>query len=223
MIELQVRQLGHWYGSTRVFRDVTFSLRQGDILGCVGRNGSGKSTLLRILAGLLVPLQGTVIVQWQGIRSDDPHWRRSRCGYAAPSLHLYEELTVDEQIEFHCACRNYSMTDPTIAELTASAGLEQFRRRYIAELSSGMLQRLKLILAFIGLPPLVILDEPTATLDATGIGILSRWIEQVRSQTIIVIATNVATELPWCSHIFNLETRHFSQQESNCCARIDQE
>ncbi len=205
MIELRAEHIVHRYGNTLVLRDISFALTEGAVLGCTGRNGSGKSTLLRILAGLLLPTRGNVELICSSGTSTDPFWRRLQCGIAAPAIAVYSELCVQEQIEFHCRCRGYSLTDPLIETYLAESGLLPLRWHRIGELSTGMVQRLKILLAFIGNPPLILLDEPSTNLDTHGISVLEQWVSRHAPSSITVIATNVATELPWCTHVLDIE------------------
>ncbi len=205
MIELRAEQIVHRYGNTLVLGGISFALTEGAVLGCIGRNGSGKSTLLRILAGLLLPTRGNVELICSSGASTDPFWRRLQSGIAAPAIALYSELCIQEQIEFHCRCRGYSLADPVIETYLSESGLLPFRWYRIGELSSGMVQRLKILLAFIGKPPLILLDEPSTNLDSQGIAVLQQWVSRHAPSSITVIATNVATERAWCTHVLDLE------------------
>ncbi|GIV54000.1 MAG: hypothetical protein KatS3mg039_0518 [Candidatus Kapaibacterium sp.] len=223
MIELRVEHLSHRYGTTLVFEDLSFAIEGGTVLGCIGRNGSGKSTLLRIVAGLLLPTHGTVEFACANGRSSDPFWRRQQCGITAPAIALYSELSVGEHIEFHCNCRRYYPPRSALDECLAESGLDRYYHHRISELSSGIVQRLKLLLAFIGNPPLVLLDEPSSNLDTDGIAVMERWIRRHASSAIIIIATNVASDLALCTHSVDLERRTFSHAPINVRARANQE
>lgn len=223
MITLQVDHLTHRYRSVSVFENLSFSLHQGNILGCIGRNGIGKSTLLRIIAGLLVPSAGTVTLTCAGQSSTDLFWRRGHCGFCAPYVQLYDELTIAEHLAFHRMCRPYSCDHVTEELLLNQAGLDRYRSTCLGELSSGTKQRFKLMLAFWGTPPLIILDEPTTNLDTAGIEVLSRWVERSAEHSIIILATNVPTEQPWCTDYLDLEAQSFFHASSNRRARTDHE
>lgn len=223
MITIQVDSLTHRYRTTPVFDNLSFHLRKGDILGCIGRNGIGKSTLLRIIAGVLIPTAGTITLTCAGRSSTDLFWRRSHSGYCAPFMQLYDELTIAEHLAFHRLSRQYCCDHSTEKHQLIEAGLSNYHSSLVGELSSGMKQRLKLVLAFWGTPPLIILDEPTTNLDATGIEVLSRWICRASEQSVIVIATNVSTEQSWCNCYLDLESRSFFHASSNTRARADQE
>ncbi|MCX7929253.1 MAG: ABC transporter ATP-binding protein [Chlorobi bacterium] len=223
MITLSLDRIGHRYGHTEVFRNITLSIERGTILGCIGQNGSGKSTLLRIIAGLLFPTFGRVTLTYDKQSSSNPSWLRSKSGYCAPPITLYEELTIAEQLAFHCACRSLPVTSDRIETMLDESGLARYRKTRIGELSSGIGQRLKLLLAFVGNPPLIILDEPSTNLDTAGIETLHTWIVHSASSAIIIIATNISTELAWCTHMFDVERGRFSHVVMSDWARADHE
>ena len=146
-----------------------------------GRTARGKSTLLKIIAGLVRPEAGRV--DFQGAR-----------GYAAPDVHLYGELTGDENLAFFARLRGISDADN--AGLLKQVGLPPARGRdFVSAYSSGMRQRLKLAVSLLGDPPLLIWDEPTATLDSAGRSLADAILAQNRTAgRIAVVATNDPAE-----------------------------
>jgi heme exporter protein A len=142
-----------------------------------GANGTGKSTLLKIIAGLLRPEAGEV--KFDG-----------SCGYAAPDVQLYGELTGSENLAFFARLRGVFGSDH--ANLLKQVGLPPARGRdFVSAYSSGMRQRLKLAVSLLGDPPLLIWDEPTATLDSAGRSLVSALLSQsLTAGRIVVAATN---------------------------------
>jgi ABC-type multidrug transport system ATPase subunit len=169
------------YGRRLLFSDVTAEIAPGRCLVVTGANGAGKSTLLKIIAGLVRPEAGRV--EYDGAR-----------GYAAPDVHLYGELTGDENLAFFARLRGLSGTDN--AALLKQVGLPPARGRdFVSAYSSGMRQRLKLAVSLLGDPPLLIWDEPTATLDSAGRSLADAIL--LRSHAagqIAVVATNDPAE-----------------------------
>ena len=151
---LELRGVTMAYGRNTLFAGVRAAVPPGQCLVVTGANGAGKSTLLKIIAGLLRPEEGTVT--FEGAR-----------GYAAPDVQLYGELTALENLTFFARLRGVS--DAPNEALLAEVGLA--RRRggdLVSAYSSGMRQRLKLAVSRLGDPPLLLWDEPTATLDEAG-------------------------------------------------------
>ena len=169
------------YGRRLLFSDITAEVAPGRCLVVAGANGSGKSTLLKIIAGLLRPETGRV--EFNGAR-----------GYAAPDVQLYGELTGDENLAFFARLRGLSGSGH--AGLLKQVGLPPARGRdLVGAYSSGMRQRLKLAVSLLGEPPLLIWDEPTATLDSAGRALANTILAQGReSGRITVVATNDAAE-----------------------------
>ena len=169
------------YGRRLLFSGVEAKVAPGQTLVVSGANGSGKSTLLRIAAGLLCPDEGRV--EWDGPR-----------GYAAPDVHLYGELTALENLAFFARLRRVPLG--TTGERLAEVGLPRVRGGdLVSTYSSGMRQRLKLAVSRLGEPPLLLWDEPTATLDAAGRAMVEAiWERHRASGGIAVIATNDAAE-----------------------------
>ena len=178
---LCLRGVSMAYGRRALFYGIDAEIVPGQCLVVTGANGAGKSTLLKIIAGLLRPEGGTV--EFDGPR-----------GYAAPDVQLYGELTGDENLAFFARLRGLS--SEAHADLPARVGLQRARGRdYVSAYSSGMRQRLKLAVSLLGDPPLLIWDQPTATLDAAGKGLADTILAQSKSDgRIAVVATNDPAE-----------------------------
>jgi heme exporter protein A len=165
------------YGRRALFSEVTAEVAPGRCLVISGANGTGKSTLLKIIAGLLRPEAGQV--EFDGPR-----------GYAAPDVQLYGELTGSENLAFFARLRGIFGSDH--ANLLKQVGLPPARGRdLVSSYSSGMRQRLKLAVSLLGDPPLLIWDEPSATLDSAGRSLVSALLAQsLTAGRIVVAATN---------------------------------
>jgi len=151
------------FGTRVVLDDVSLQLERGDIALLVGANGSGKSTLLRCLAGL-TKFDGSA-----SILGSDPRTaaRRGLIGYLPQLVALPESVTVGEVIAFFARLRGVSLSGPTGLEAAVSlpGGFLPDPDLAIGALSGGMRRRVALTAALIGSPPLVLLDEPDASLD----------------------------------------------------------
>lgn len=174
---LRLHNVGMAYGRRALFSGVTAEVTPGQCLVVSGANGAGKSTLLKIIAGLLRPESGRV--EFGGAR-----------GYAAPDVQLYGELTGVENLAFFARLRGLPGADSD--GLLKQVGLPAARGRdFVSAYSSGMRQRLKLAVALLGDPPLLIWDEPTATLDGAGRAIADALLaESCAAGCIVVAATN---------------------------------
>jgi len=154
-----------------------------------GKNGAGKSTLLRILAGLERPTSGDC---W--LTTTAKRWptreRREWIGVCAPDFHVYEELTAWENLGLFYRLRRLPFNADEAAALLDTAQLLRHQHKAMALASSGMRQRLKLLLASLHHPPLLLLDEPESNLDSEGSQFLSNLVSAARSNGIVIVATN---------------------------------
>lgn len=181
MPSLYLRGLTMAFGRRLLFADVDAEVAPGRCLAVTGANGAGKSTLLRIVAGLLRPEAGGVT--FDGAR-----------GYAAPDVQAYAELTGLENLEFFARLRG--LPGVGLDDLLARVGLPRARGRDpVGAYSSGMRQRLKLAVSLLGDPPLLLWDEPTATLDVAGRDLADAILDRHRAGGgVAVVATNDQAE-----------------------------
>jgi ABC-2 type transport system ATP-binding protein len=196
-----VRGLSKRFGATIAIRDVGLELGPGKVLGFVGPNGAGKTTTLRILAGLLHAdggvgeVLGHDIMTAHGLVCE-------QVGYMPQRLALYTELTVAQNLRFRADV--YGLADPVAAVEAAleDFDLTRFRRRRAAHLSGGWARRLQLAAALIHKPQLVLLDEPTAGLDADSrLDVWRRILALAKDGASVVINTHDLIEAEQCSMI----------------------
>ena len=174
---MQAHGLGRRFGVRWIFRNIEFEVAEDDVLCILGSNGSGKSTLLRVLAGLMSPTEGSV--------DPKPCDSRDVLGYAALDLSLYSHLTAHEHLQLSARLRR--LDDPRL-ELLDTVGLKNIDNKPTGQFSSGMRARLKLALAIQHRPRILLLDEPTASLDDAGREIVSSVVRE--HEGAVVIATN---------------------------------
>ncbi len=194
MSTLTVDQVGHHFGRLLLFRDLSVSLRGGETLAVTGANGAGKSTLLCILAGVLTPRHGTVTLTVEGEPiSEEEHPLRT--GLVAPAVGLYEELTARETLRFLARARRLDGANRRIDTVLERVGLANRADDRVGTYSSGMQQRVKYAAALLADPPLLLLDEPSANLDAAGRDMVASIVDEQRSRgKLLVVATNRSDE-----------------------------
>jgi heme exporter protein A len=162
---LVARGLSRAFGAQRVLRDISLELAAGETLAVVGPNGAGKTTLLRLLAGLMRPSSGEVLVLGRRLAPADPEARRP-IGIVSHQSLLYDDLTIEENLLL--AARLYGLADPRGAARRAleSVGLAARAGETPRRLSRGMVQRAAIARAFLHDPAVLLLDEPFTGLDA---------------------------------------------------------
>jgi heme exporter protein A len=166
---LRLSGLRRDYGDRTALDGVGLELGAGESLVVVGPNGAGKSTLLRILATLLRPSGGEVVVL--GCSLPRQAWKlRGRIGYLGHEPLLYRDLSGRENLRFHARLHGLKgeAAEARIDELLLAAGMERRADERVAELSAGMRQRLAVCRCVLHEPELLLLDEPDSNLDAEG-------------------------------------------------------
>jgi ABC-2 type transport system ATP-binding protein len=161
-----VKNLEKRFGSFIAVNRVSFEVRKGEIFGFLGPNGAGKSTTIRMLCGILSPTGGTGTVAGFDVRTE-PEKIKSNIGYMSQKFSLYEDLTVEENIDFYSGI--YRIPPEKKKErkewVIEMAGLKERRHSRTGILSGGWKQRLSFGCAILHEPPIIFLDEPTAGVD----------------------------------------------------------
>jgi heme exporter protein A len=196
LIPLKAQNLGCKRGNQWVFENLNFSVAPGEILYLKGPNGSGKSSLLRILAGFLLPAKGVLTLPFSS--DQDP-----LIMYLAEEGSLQKELTVKEHFTLW---QHLYFSDSSLQERVHFFNLEDIQNVPIKKLSKGEKRRLLLSRLLHGTYHLWLLDEPTLGLDAKGMSLFHRLLEQhLSAQGIIVMATHMDTSsLPFSGHTITL-------------------
>jgi heme exporter protein A len=177
------------FGDRTVLRGVCAEVAEGEALVVTGNNGSGKSTLLSVIAGLLPADRGAVRFI-EGERELEPGARRRFLSLVAPDLTLYPELTALENLEFFARVRSLPWAPEEGRALLERVGLAGRGRDLVGTFSSGMRVRLKYAVALQSRPSVLLLDEPTAMLDESGVQLVDEIIAEQRARGILVLATN---------------------------------
>jgi ABC-type multidrug transport system ATPase subunit len=177
---IRARRLARRFGDKRALDPVDFELRRGGFLVVTGANGSGKTTLLRLCAGLLIPTSGEIEVDVG----------RGRLGYAGHEPLVYRELTAIENLDLYGRLYRVPERRERIGMLLERFGLWEARTERTADYSRGMLQRLALCRALLHEPELLILDEPANALDAAGLDLLDRELDELRRERTVLVATH---------------------------------
>lgn len=161
---IDVHGLSKSFGHRPVVDGLTLRVARGEICGFLGANGSGKTTTIRMLCGLLHPDAGEGTCLGLNIRTEAPRIRR-QVGYMTQRFSFYEDLSVEENLDF--VARLYELTDRRlrITEMMARMGLADRAMQLVGELSGGWKQRMALAACILHEPRLLLLDEPTAGVD----------------------------------------------------------
>ncbi len=166
MLAIETRALTRSYGKLVAVQGLDLSIPRGSLFGLIGPNGAGKTTTLRMLAGLLEPTSGEIVVNGQPINQNLNELRR-QIGYMPDFFGVYEDLVVWEYLDFFARCYNLQpkRRRQVIDELLELVDLSEKRDAFVHTLSRGMRQRLCLAHAMVHDPQVLLLDEPASGLD----------------------------------------------------------
>lgn len=193
------------FGREWILRDLNLRYEGGGTYGIRGRNGSGKSTLMRLLAGQLTPSRGRVTHRIDD-RTIAPSEVYRLVSWMGPYIEVVEELTAAEWLRFHFALKP-ARAGLTPARMLERTQLQAYGDRRLSDCSSGMRQRLLLATVLYADTPIVLVDEPTLTLDTTAAAWFSDELETYGKGRLVIIASNDERDLAPCSSITELMPR----------------
>lgn len=188
-LAIQAHELSKTYkqlfkAPVEALNNVSFSVGRGEVVGLIGPNGAGKSTLMRILLGFLPSNAGSAT-----LFGEHPESLRARkqIGYQADTQFRAKNVSVQSLLLLHARLIGIADAKEQIEQLLSTFELLDALKRPLASLSKGMRQKLELVLAFLGSPPLVFLDEPTAALDPPSVFILRDFLAEKKKSGITVL------------------------------------
>jgi ABC-type multidrug transport system ATPase subunit len=193
---ITLNNIGRRFNRDWIFRGIDYTFSSGQSYAILGPNGSGKSTLLQVLNASLSPSIGDISFAFQ----DKPVAVDQVFNYlslAAPYLELIEEFTLSEMVDFHFKFKKYK-EGISKAELVALLNLPKSEHKLIRYFSSGMKQRLKLILAFCADTSMLMLDEPTSNLDTQGVDWYLSLVQRFATGRLTIVCSNQEHEYGFC-------------------------
>ena len=205
-MEIRLEDLGKKFGREWIFRKLDHSFSGENHTVISGSNGSGKSTLLQVISGSLMESEGKIAYLLEGkkIPQEEIYQYLS---YAAPYLELMEDFTLRESISFHGKFKKWrgNISEKEILEMS---GLSHAAEKQLKNFSSGMKQRVRLLLAILSDTPLLLLDEPCSNLDQQAMAWYGNLIRAHQSgRTIIVCSNQVKEEYFFCTQEISIS--HF--------------
>jgi len=201
-MQVDVVHLKKYFGSTRAVDDISFSFGSGRIFGFVGPNGAGKTTAIRIMATLLDPLEGDVLVDGISV-VEEPEKARHLLGYMPDSLPTHSDMTVHDYLDFFARAFgiNSKRRHSVVEEVEQFANLMQIREKFLKALSKGMKQRVSLARSLVHNPSVLIMDEPASGLDPRARVELRELLKILADQgKAILISSHILTELAEICH-----------------------
>lgn len=200
---VMVRGLGRRFGDFQAVSNVTFDVAKGEIFGFLGPNGAGKSTTIRMLCGILAPTDGEGTVAGFDVRTQAEQIK-ANIGYMSQRFSLYEDLTVEENIDFYSGIYRIPSAQKHARKAWAldMAGLREHRNMRAGLLAGGWKQRLSLGCAMLHEPPVIFLDEPTSGVDPISRRQFWDLIYELSGKGVTVfVTTHYMDEAEYCDRI----------------------
>ena len=193
---IEVQGLDKRFGPIHAVRDVSFSVRHGEVLGFLGPNGAGKSTTMKMITGFLEPTDGTVLVNGHDVKTD-PISVKSAIGYLPEGAPAYGEMTVLRFLEFVAEIRGYGGEEKQqrLDRVIDLVHLDSVLEQTVETLSKGFKRRVGVAQALLHDPDVLIMDEPTDGLDPNQKHEVRSLIKEMAENKAIVISTHILEEV----------------------------
>ena len=189
---VEVKNLTKKYGSKTVLDNVSFDVKDGEILGFLGPNGAGKSTTMNIITGYISANSGSCTVDGVDILENPTEYKR-KIGYLPEIPPLYKDMTVREYLNFVCELKGSDKS--CIETISREVKIDAVSGRLIKNLSKGYRQRVGIAQALVGDPELLILDEPTVGLDPMQIIDVRNVINELGKKKTLIISSHILSEI----------------------------
>lgn len=213
---IEVRGLTKKYGDRVAVNNISFSVKQGEILGFLGQNGAGKTTTMKILTCFMSATEGTAQVAGYDV-FENPLEVKRRIGYLPETPPIYPELLVSEYLSFVADLRGIPSREKArkMDAVIERCQLGDVKNRLIGNLSKGYRQRVGLAQAMIHDPQVLILDEPTVGLDPKQVSEARGLIKSLRSERTVIYSTHILSEVAaTCDRIIVIDRGKIVAQES---------
>ncbi len=187
---IEVENLKKSYNSLEAVKGISFEVKEGEIFGLLGPNGAGKTTTINMIAGLLRPDEGSVLIQDYNLW-ESPRAAKRLLGLVPQELALYEEFNARENLHFWGGLYGVSRSElkKNTDEILARVGLAERAREPVSRYSGGMKRRLNLAIGLVHKPRVLLLDEPTVGIDPQGRSNVLETIREIARQGITILFT----------------------------------
>ena len=183
---IEVKKLNKIYDKIIAVKDLSFVINKGKIIGLLGPNGCGKTTTIAMILGLVKPTSGEVLIKGKNIEKERINLLE-KMNFISPYVELPKKLTVEENLKVYAGLYGIKNVNEKISELVNELRLNKFLKKKTGELSSGQKNRISLAKALINDPEILMLDEPTASLDPDTGDFVRSFIEHYSSKTNVTI------------------------------------
>jgi len=186
-MNIEVKNLTKKFKNFTAVNNINFTLEKNKTLGLLGPNGCGKTTSIGMILGLITPTDGEVLIDNQNIDNSDRNDLLSKMNFASPYIELPKKLTVIQNLEVYGRLYGVKNLKERIEEISEELNLNDFLYKKTGELSSGQKNRVSLAKSLINKPEVLLLDEPTASLDPDVGDFVRNYIEVYKTKNEITI------------------------------------
>lgn len=193
---IEVKNVSKKYGKFYAVRDISFTIKEGEIVGFLGRNGAGKSTTMNMITGFIEPSEGTIVVNGYDV-DRKPKKVKEQIGYMPEGTPLYYDLTVKEFVGYMAELKLIPRKErkAAVAKAIEETGLEKVQNKLTKNLSRGYKQRVSMAGAIVGDPKILILDEPTVGLDPKQVIEIRELIKSFRKNHTVILSSHILSEV----------------------------
>ena len=208
-MSIEIKNLNKKYNNVEAVRNINFKINKGSIVGLLGPNGCGKTTTIGMILGLIKPTSGSVFVNEKNIEKENNRTELlEKWNFISPYIELPKKLTIEENLKVYGKMYGVNNLQKKISDLMDELNLREFKKRKTGELSSGQKNRVSLAKALINDPEILLLDEPTASLDPDVGDYIRTYIENFaskRSTTILLASHNMNEVERLCSEVMMMK------------------
>ena len=193
---IEVKNVTKKYGIFTAVDNITFNVKDGEVVGLLGQNGAGKSTTMNMITGFIEPTEGTIIVNGFDIMKKSLKAKK-QIGYMPENVPLYPELTVKEFVSYMAELKLVGRKErkQEVENAIKETGLEEVKNKLIRNLSRGYKQRVSMAGALVGNPEVLILDEPTVGLDPKQIIEIRNLIKNLGKKHTVILSSHILSEI----------------------------
>ncbi len=205
---IEIKKLTKIYNNYLAVNKINFQIKKNDTLGLLGPNGCGKTTTIGMILGLVSPSAGEIIIENKNINSFRRDEILKRFNFASPYVELPKKLTVKQNLEIYGRLYGINNLSARINEISSDLDIKSFFERKTGELSSGQKNRVSLAKSLINKPEILLLDEPTASLDPDIGDFIRSYIQEYKSKnkiTILLASHNMAEVERLCNNIIMMK------------------
>ena len=193
---IEVKNVTKKYGKVIAVDDISFTIKEGEIIGLLGPNGAGKSTTMNMITGFIEPTQGEIIIDGYDMMKK-PKKAKKEIGYMPEGVPLYTDLTVKEFVTYMAEIKQVNKKErkEKVEKILEKTGLKDVENKLTRNLSRGYKQRVSMAGALVGEPKILILDEPTVGLDPKQITEIRNLIKELGKTHTVILSSHILSEV----------------------------